>query len=51
MLREINKAEDRLLITKVTEAKQKGIDEGHYKAIVEECETYQSFVGQYNKRF
>ncbi len=32
-------------------AKRKGIDEGYYKAIVEECETYQSFIGQYNKRF
>jgi len=32
-------------------SKRKGIDQDYYKSIVEECETYQSFIRIYNKRF
>jgi hypothetical protein len=32
-------------------AKQKGIDLKTYNEIVQECETYQNFIKQYNKVF
>lgn len=32
-------------------AEKRGIDRNYYKQIVEECETYQSFIRQYNKKF
>jgi len=32
-------------------ATKKGIDRKYYKQIVEECETYQSFIRQYNKKY
>jgi hypothetical protein len=31
-------------------AKRKGIDVGYYKQVVEECETYLSFIMQYNQK-
>ncbi|MEO6455528.1 MAG: hypothetical protein ABIN97_15720 [Ginsengibacter sp.] len=33
------------------QAKNEGIDQEYYKQIVEECETYQSFIRRYNKEF
>jgi len=32
-------------------AKRKGVDVDYYKQVVEECETYLSFIRQYNKKF
>lgn len=32
-------------------AKRKGVDVNYYKQVVEECETYLSFIRQYNKRY
>ena len=34
-----------------TLAKKKGINREYYKHIVEECETYQSFIREYNRKF
>lgn len=34
-----------------TQAKRMGVDLSYYKQVVEECETYLSFIGQYNKNY
>ena len=32
-------------------AKRMGVDANYYRQVVEECETYLSFIRQYNKKF
>jgi len=32
-------------------AKKRGVDVNYYKQVVNECETYLSFIRQYNKKF